>query len=80
MILNETKYLQVSTACSLGVFGTQLGTALSFILPPLIVRNHDNIDDIGKDLSYLFYGVGAVITPVVILVFICKVVKIILTK
>ncbi|KAK9695791.1 Major Facilitator Superfamily [Popillia japonica] len=61
---------EVSTACSLGVFGTQLGTALSFILPPLIVRNHDNIDDIGKDLSYLFYGVGAVITPVVILVFI----------
>ncbi|KAI4454466.1 major facilitator superfamily protein-related [Holotrichia oblita] len=60
----------VSTACSIGVFGTQLGTALSFILPPLIVRNHDNLDDIGRDLSYLFYGVGAVITPIVILVFI----------
>ncbi|KAI4454470.1 major facilitator superfamily protein-related [Holotrichia oblita] len=61
---------EVSTACSIGVFGTQLGTALSFILPPLIVRNHDNLDDIGRDLSYLFYGVGAVITPIVILVFI----------
>ncbi|KAK9692559.1 Major Facilitator Superfamily [Popillia japonica] len=61
---------EVSTACSLGVFGTQLGTALSFMVSPLVVRNHDNIEDIGRDLSYLFYGVGAVITPVVILVFI----------
>ncbi|GJQ81225.1 hypothetical protein Trydic_g20444 [Trypoxylus dichotomus] len=61
---------EVSTACSIGVFGTQLGTALSFILPPLVVRNHENLEDIGKDLSYLFYGVCAFITPVVLLVFI----------
>ncbi|KAI4454467.1 major facilitator superfamily protein-related [Holotrichia oblita] len=61
---------EVSTACSLGVFGTQLGTALSFIVSPLAVRNHDNLEDIGRELSHLFYGVGAVITPVVILVFI----------
>lgn len=70
----------MSTACSLGVFGTQLGTALSFMVSPLVVRNHDNIEDIGRDLSYLFYGVGAVITPVVILVFICKNFKIVFIK
>ncbi|KRT84581.1 membrane transporter, partial [Oryctes borbonicus] len=60
---------EVSTACSIGVFGTQLGTAMSFILPPLMVRNHENLDDIGRDLSHLFYGVCAFITPIVLLVF-----------
>ncbi|KRT84786.1 membrane transporter, partial [Oryctes borbonicus] len=49
---------EMSTACAIGIFGTQLGTALSFILSPLIVKNHDNLDDIGQELSYLFYSVA----------------------
>ena len=30
---------EVSTACAFGVFGNQLGVALGFVLPPMIVQN-----------------------------------------
>ncbi|XP_011878929.1 PREDICTED: feline leukemia virus subgroup C receptor-related protein 2-like [Vollenhovia emeryi] len=42
-----------STATSLGIFGNQLGVSLGFLLGPMIVKNHENLDDIGKDLSRL---------------------------
>nr|CAD7432438.1 unnamed protein product [Timema monikensis] len=45
---------QVSTATSIGVFGNQVGIALSFLLPPVIVGNHDSLEDIGKDLMKLY--------------------------
>ncbi|KAI4454468.1 major facilitator superfamily protein-related [Holotrichia oblita] len=61
---------EISTACFIGIFGTQLGTALSFVLPPLIVKNHDNLDEIGQELSYLFYGIAVFCTVTTILVFI----------
>ncbi|XP_044729456.1 uncharacterized MFS-type transporter C09D4.1-like [Chrysoperla carnea] len=38
---------QMSTACTIGVFGAQLGEATGFFLTPIIVRNHKNKDDIG---------------------------------
>ncbi|KAK9747270.1 Major Facilitator Superfamily [Popillia japonica] len=60
---------EISTACFIGIFGTQLGTALSFVLPPLIVKNHDNLDEIGEELSYLFYGIAVFCTVATILVF-----------
>ncbi|XP_074042154.1 uncharacterized MFS-type transporter C09D4.1 isoform X3 [Leptinotarsa decemlineata] len=41
---------QVSIACSLGVFGSQLGVALGYIIPPLIVNNHNSIEDIEAGL------------------------------
>merc|ERR1712071_221438 len=47
---------QVSSACSIGVFGNQLGVALGFLLPPMMVGSHDgDIIAIGADLSQLFY-------------------------
>ncbi|XP_065341814.1 heme transporter FLVCR1 isoform X2 [Cloeon dipterum] len=49
---------QVSSACAIGVFGNQLGVASGFLLPPILVKNHDNLDDIGYDLSFMFYGVA----------------------
>ncbi|CAD7092327.1 unnamed protein product [Hermetia illucens] len=58
---------QVSSACSIGVFGNQLGVALGFILPPMFVRNHDNLDLIGKDLQFMFYCVAGVTTVLLIL-------------
>ncbi|KAJ9582459.1 hypothetical protein L9F63_003152 [Diploptera punctata] len=45
---------QVSTACSIGVFGNLLGVAVGFLMPPVFVRNHDNVEDIGSDLSLMF--------------------------
>ncbi|CAL8097037.1 unnamed protein product [Orchesella dallaii] len=50
---------QVSTATSIGVFGNQLGVAAGFLLPTLLVKNGTQ-ESIGKDLSVMFYGTGAI--------------------
>ncbi|XP_033342896.2 choline/ethanolamine transporter flvcr2a [Megalopta genalis] len=59
---------EVSTATSLIIFGNQLGIALSFLLTPIIVKNHENLDDISKDLSFLFWTVAIILTIAFILV------------
>ncbi|XP_069694736.1 choline/ethanolamine transporter flvcr2b-like [Periplaneta americana] len=59
---------QVSTACSIGVFGNQVGVAAGFLMPPFFVKNHDNVDDIGSDLSVLFNVTAGVCTLALILV------------
>ncbi|XP_015602887.1 feline leukemia virus subgroup C receptor-related protein 2 [Cephus cinctus] len=61
---------EVSTATSLGIFGSQLGIALGFVLTPIVVRKHENLDDIGVDLSKLFWGVAIISTIATILVII----------
>ncbi|GJQ81226.1 hypothetical protein Trydic_g20445 [Trypoxylus dichotomus] len=61
---------EMSTACCIGIFGSQLGTALSFILPPLIVENHDNLDDIGRELLYLFYSIAIFSSVTLFLIFV----------
>lgn len=58
---------QVSSACSVGVFGNQLGVAIGFVLPPILVANHDNPELIGKDLQMMFYLVAGATTTLVIL-------------
>ncbi|VDN04095.1 unnamed protein product [Thelazia callipaeda] len=44
---------QVSTACAAGVFGNQLGIAIGFLLPPMIVHM-GTTDDVASDLTRLF--------------------------
>ncbi|RLU24566.1 hypothetical protein DMN91_002655 [Ooceraea biroi] len=53
---------QLSTATSLGIFGNELGIALGFFLTPIIVKNHENLDDIGNDLLYLCWAIAIVTT------------------
>ncbi|KAL6435123.1 hypothetical protein ACFW04_005312 [Cataglyphis niger] len=53
---------ELSTATSLGIFGNQFGIALGFLLTPIIVKNHENLDDIGNDLSRLCWTVAIVTT------------------
>lgn len=55
---------ELSTATSFGIFGTQLGIALSFLLPPIFVKNHANSDDVGSDLRtyQLYFAVATTIT------------------
>ncbi|XP_014668051.1 PREDICTED: feline leukemia virus subgroup C receptor-related protein 1-like [Priapulus caudatus] len=53
---------EVSTACSIGVFGNQVGIALGFALPPIIVPN--NKETIATNLSYMFYGMAAITTVI----------------
>jgi len=63
---------ELSTAMSLGIFGNQLGISLGFLLGPIIVKNHDSLDDIGKDLSRLCWIIAIVSTIVLALALTCK--------
>lgn len=53
---------ELSTATSVGVFGTQLGVSLSFLFPPMLVKNHESIEDIGSDLSFLSLSIAIATT------------------
>jgi len=57
---------------SLGIFGNQLGISLGFLLGPIIVKNRNSLDDIGKDLSRLCWMVAIVSTIAFVLAFTCK--------
>ena len=64
---------QVSTACAIGVFGNQLGAAIGFAIPPIIVSDQKDKSDyhlIGKDLFKMFLGV-AVETSILLILIIC---------
>ncbi|PSN51560.1 Feline leukemia virus subgroup C receptor-related protein 2 [Blattella germanica] len=58
---------EVSTACSIGLFGNEMGIALGFYVPTLLVSNSEDIDAIGNDLSTLFYISAGVSTSVFII-------------
>jgi FLVCR family feline leukemia virus subgroup C receptor-related protein len=47
--------------------------ALGFFLPPILVKDHENVDDIGADLKFMFYIVAGVCTAFFLLVVIGKV-------
>ncbi|XP_021358047.1 feline leukemia virus subgroup C receptor-related protein 2-like isoform X1 [Mizuhopecten yessoensis] len=51
---------EVSTATSLGVFGNQVGVAIGFLVPPLIVKNSEDLDEIGAGLWAMFIGTAIV--------------------
>ncbi|XP_001607768.1 feline leukemia virus subgroup C receptor-related protein 2 [Nasonia vitripennis] len=53
---------ELSTATSLGIFGPQLGVSVSFLLPPVVVKNHENVADIGTDLAFMFWFVAVAAT------------------
>lgn len=59
---------QVSSACSVGVFGNQLGIAVGFVVPPMLVLNHDDLDLVGSDLKFMFYLVAGLSTTLLLLV------------
>ncbi|XP_077194881.1 choline/ethanolamine transporter FLVCR1 [Paroedura picta] len=54
---------EVSTACAVAVLGNQLGTAIGFLLPPVLVPNtKDDLDLMGRNISIMFYGTAALST------------------
>uniref|UniRef100_A0A6J0TP41 Choline/ethanolamine transporter FLVCR1 n=1 Tax=Pogona vitticeps TaxID=103695 RepID=A0A6J0TP41_9SAUR len=60
---------EVSTACAVAVLGNQLGTAIGFLLPPVLVPNTpDDMDLMGHNIRIMFYGTAAVSTFLFILV------------
>lgn len=62
---------QVSSACSLGVFGNQLGVALGFLIPPMLVKNHDDLDLVGADLKFMFYSVAGFSSVLLVFIILC---------
>ncbi|XP_076017678.1 choline/ethanolamine transporter flvcr2a isoform X3 [Genypterus blacodes] len=61
---------EVSTACSIGVLGAQLGIALGFLIPPVLVPNVENLDELAKHIRLMFYISAGVATFVFLLVII----------
>ncbi|KAK9307252.1 hypothetical protein QLX08_002293 [Tetragonisca angustula] len=59
---------QVSSACSIGVFGNQLGIAIGFLFPPMLVQNSENVNVIGQGLHVMFYIVAAFTTIILVLI------------
>ncbi|XP_039277327.1 feline leukemia virus subgroup C receptor-related protein 2 isoform X1 [Nilaparvata lugens] len=59
---------QVSSACSIGVFGNQLGVAIGFVFPPMLVGNHDDLSLIGADLKVMYYIVAGITSALLVLV------------
>ncbi|XP_077265379.1 choline/ethanolamine transporter flvcr2a isoform X1 [Temnothorax americanus] len=58
---------EVSRACGIGVFGNQLGIAIGFLFPPMLVPNKE-ICDIERGLQRMFYTVAAFTSFVLILI------------
>ncbi|CAB1339779.1 unnamed protein product [Coregonus sp. 'balchen'] len=59
---------EVSTACSIGVFGNQLGIAIGFLVPPILVPNVEDMDLLAYNISTMFYITAGVATLLFILV------------
>ncbi|XP_026212393.1 feline leukemia virus subgroup C receptor-related protein 2 isoform X1 [Anabas testudineus] len=63
---------EVSTACSIGVLGNQMGIAIGFLIPPILVPNVDDINELAYHIRIMFYisaGVATLIFILVIIVF-----------
>nr|XP_042714475.1 feline leukemia virus subgroup C receptor-related protein 2 isoform X2 [Chrysemys picta bellii] len=61
---------EVSTACSIAVFGNQLGIAVGFVLPPVLVPNLEDTEQLAYHISIMFFITAAVATVLFILVII----------
>uniref|UniRef100_W5L2F1 FLVCR choline and putative heme transporter 2 n=2 Tax=Astyanax mexicanus TaxID=7994 RepID=W5L2F1_ASTMX len=59
---------EVSTACSIGVFGNQLGIAIGFLVPPILVPNVEDMDELAGHIRVMFYITAGVATLLFILV------------
>ncbi|KAM9708396.1 choline/ethanolamine transporter flvcr2a isoform 1-T2 [Menidia menidia] len=63
---------EVSTACSIGVLGNQMGIAIGFLVPPILVPNLDDMDELAYHIRIMFYisaGVATFIFVLVVIVF-----------
>lgn len=61
---------QVSSACSIGVFGNQLGVAVGFLLPPMLVDSNGSQEKITHDLYVMFITVAIITSVILVLVLI----------
>ncbi|XP_037968523.2 uncharacterized MFS-type transporter C09D4.1 isoform X1 [Plutella xylostella] len=59
---------QVSSACSIGVFGNQLGVALGFFVPPMLVRASGTVEELAHDFQLMFYLVAGFTSVLFVLI------------
>ncbi|XP_048007025.1 uncharacterized MFS-type transporter C09D4.1-like [Leguminivora glycinivorella] len=59
---------EVSSACSIGVFGFQFGLVVGFFLPPILVSDHNDPNEIGEDLFKMFIYFAVTSSLVAVLV------------
>ena len=52
--------------------GSQVGIALGFLIPPIAVSNHDQIQDIGHDLFTLYYGMAISASTMLTFIVLCR--------
>lgn len=57
---------EVSRACAIGVFGNQVGIALGFVLPTIIVPSSDDPAEVAAGLRVLFIGVAVATTVILV--------------
>lgn len=58
---------EVATACAIGVFGNQVGNAIGFAIPPLIVKSTASRAELGAQLAVVYYGVAGATTASLLL-------------
>ncbi|CAL8315431.1 unnamed protein product [Lota lota] len=59
---------EVSTACATAVLGNQLGTAIGFLLPPVLVPNTpEDFELMGHNIKVMFYGTAIISSVLFIL-------------
>ncbi|XP_066138742.1 uncharacterized MFS-type transporter C09D4.1-like [Euwallacea fornicatus] len=54
---------EMSTVCSIGMFGMQLGSALGFLIPPIIVKDAPDLDEVGRGLKVLSWALTFAVIP-----------------
>ncbi|KAM8833954.1 choline/ethanolamine transporter flvcr2a isoform 2-T2 [Synchiropus picturatus] len=59
---------EVSTACAIGVFGNQMGIAIGFLLPPVLVPDSDNMEELAYHIRIMFYISAGIATGLFVLV------------
>uniref|UniRef100_A0A0B7A656 Major facilitator superfamily (MFS) profile domain-containing protein n=1 Tax=Arion vulgaris TaxID=1028688 RepID=A0A0B7A656_9EUPU len=59
---------EVSTATSLGVFGNQVGIAVGFLIPPIIIDDSNNMEATGSGLTIICFSTAAFTTCIFILI------------
>ncbi|VEN46998.1 unnamed protein product [Callosobruchus maculatus] len=61
---------EVSTACAIGVLGSQLGAALGAVFPPFLVKSSESISEIGEGIRHLvLYNLIVSVIILVLIVF-----------
>ncbi|KAK7576443.1 hypothetical protein V9T40_012729 [Parthenolecanium corni] len=56
---------EVSSACSIGVFGNQFGIAVGFVVPPILIKWGNTEED---GLRLIYYGVAVITTVILLLI------------